>query len=192
MPPYHGSCPPAGFRSSLAGLTSRQSAGDSSPGPAATPASVQQQQPTITFEYHEGSAVKRVPLDPKIAESIGDSPNYELATTVAEPDDFGEFPSLVTLVRKESRRLEKTAIVLGDREKKRDLRYGNHFGGYRPGKNARQTPSPRQSPSLFGLPAETLASIDGYLNEIRRGQRLASEAVQQVITQPISSGSYNF
>ncbi len=180
---YYGSGPPGSPRPiSLADLTQGLS-GNGNSRPAAGPAqaspqslTIQQQQPAITFVDAYGH---QFPINRDIAWRIaGHHPyapsNGESPATEAGQDDFEGHPSLATLVREESRRREEM-LALKERENHKHHN-GHHFGGYHPGKNARQNPSIRyvdtssEVSRLFGVPVHELVSVGMSLARVEEQQ----------------------
>ncbi len=159
MPPYFRSHPPeARLPSSLAGLSPKHKHYDS-PHSAAKPAPVRQQQSPITFVAASG---KQIPL-----KSLTSLPSDGMYSPVEcdgfeeqQDDRFEDLPSLATLVREEIQWRRKVAESKLDK----GLHEGHHCGGYRPGKNLRQSPSIRyvsvgsEISKMVGLPARVLAS----------------------------------
>ncbi|MBI2549971.1 hypothetical protein HYV83_02215 [Candidatus Woesearchaeota archaeon] len=142
------------------------------------------QQTTITFI---GAYGERFPISRRTARKIGSTyaaSNGESPTAEAESDGFEESPSLASLVREESRRREEM-LALEKREKDR-YHDGHHFGGYHPGKNARQGPSIRyvgdvsKFSELVGLPVPALVSVGTRLQELEEQQEYGAWAAQVV------------
>lgn len=186
MPHYYGSSPPlAGLPHLLSGLAPKRR-DHGSPRLVSGSVSVQQQQSLVTYVDASGEtfsleSIRRMsfPTD-SIYSPIGGASFEERVYDGPE-----ELPSLATLVREDGRRLEKVASALEDREVERlFLRHGDHFGGYRLGKNLRQGPSIRHVRDLsgisrlVGMPVHVLASTVETLQTLQEQNNYGAWASQ--------------
>ncbi|MBI2175966.1 hypothetical protein HYU40_01275 [Candidatus Woesearchaeota archaeon] len=169
MPRHYESCPPRLWGSSpLANLSHRSS--DYGISGSEIKSAPQVPQPNITFISAEGV---RVPFNtkddyPEIYKII-----YEIrpsASDVIDPEDWN-FSDSYNSYLPEPDSVDK--VVRGEFHTRYLKPADHHFGGYHPGKNARQSPSVRyvsgsidKASKLFGLPVAELVSAVLCLKEV--------------------------